>query len=253
MKPINNFSISGAQIAQHAVLILKVEGYFRASTTISWLQVHDNNATPATGAVPLKEWPVYATTEFYKEFKHGDLTCNLGCYAGLSTTEGTYTASTDTMDVSVELSSPELPAHVSYAGDLTTAVTGLQVWAEAAGAAARQSLVALEVDGTNLTGGPQFIMLFATDTVNVGDSPVNGAIFPIASGQVRTSENKLTFGEFGRQIFSIDGEPNDQGTGGGAVPGAKRLGCTVKISSTPLTYAPGNGTAAIKAEYRQEP
>lgn len=244
MKPINNFNVSNAQIAQHSVLILKVEGYFRASTSISWLQVHDTNAAPAAGAVPLKEWPVYATTEFYKEFKRGDLTCNLGCFVGLSTTEGSYTASSDTMDVSVELRFPELPAAVSYAGSLTAPVTSLQVWSEATGAVARRSLVALEVDGTNLTGGTQFILLFATDTVNTGDSPVNGGIFPIAAGQVRTGENKLTFGEFGRQMFSIDYS---------TTPPTNRLGCTIKISSTPSTYTPANGTAAIKAEYRQEP
>lgn len=244
MKPINYFNISSAQIARHTVSVLKIEGYFRAATTMAWLQVFDTNDPPAAGAAPLKQWPVFATSQFYLEFKRGDLTCYLGCAVALSTTEGTYTASTDTMDLSVELSDPETPANVTMAGLLPSAVNGLQVWTEAAGAAARKSLVALEVDGTNLTGGTQFIMLFATDTVNPGDAPIVGAIFPIAAGQVRTGNDKLTFGEFGRQMFSLDDT---------ATPPVQRLGCTVKISSTPLTYTAANGTAGIRAEYRTEP
>ncbi len=252
---IPNFTSNtfGVQVARHRTEVKKIEGYLRSSPTGPiWLQVFDTNTTPpATGTVPLKQWPVYGTSEFFKEFERGEITCYLGCYIALSSTEGTFTQDlTDAMDISVEVCSPELPIVITFVGDLTTAATGLTVWSEATGATARKTLIALEVDGTNLTGGTQWIMLFATDTVNTGDTPIQGGSFPINPGQKRTANDKLTFGEFGRVIFSIDGEPNDQGQGGGAVPGTKRLGCTVKISSTPGTYTPANGTACIKAEYK---
>lgn len=249
MKPITSFSASTKQASQHTGIVLKVEGRMAdaAAATGLFLQVHDNNTTPSAGAVPLKSWPVSGGggtgigSEFYKEFKRGDLVLFLGCFVGISSTEATYTASNNNWGtLSVELSDPEIPAAVSYAGDLTTAVTGLQVWTEASGLTSRKSLVALEVDGTNLTTATQFIQLFATDTINTGDKPI--VAFPIAVGAVLTGESKLNFGEFGRQIFSIDSDAS-----------TKRLGCTVKISSTASTYTAATGTAAIKAEYRTEP
>jgi len=244
------------QITAHTSVVLKIEGYFRGTTSAAWLMVFDTNIAPANGTPPLKQIPLYPTTQFYEEFKHGDLVCYLGCWVAISTTEGTYTSGTgDTMDVDVEISSPDLPASVSYVGDLFSPLTTLQVWSESSGLANRQSLTALEVDATLLSppGGMQWIMVFATDTVNTGDFPVPNMIYPIVGTQVRTGHNKLTFGELGLQPFSIDGAPNNQGSGGGASPGTKRLGCTIKISSTPTKYTPVNGSVCLRAEYRIAP
>lgn len=246
MKPINFFNVASAQISRHTGGAVKIDGYYRSATSQAWLQVHDTNTTPANAAVPLKQEPINGASPFYFEFKRAELQFFLGCFVGISTTEGTWTASADVMDVSVELSDPEIPVSVTYVGDLTTAVTGLQVWSEASGLTSRKSLVALEVDGTNLTGATQFVMLFATDTVNAGQFCPPENVYPITAGQVRTGESKLNFGELGKQVFSIDSAADTS-------PGTKRLGCTVKISSTPLIFAAANGTATIKAEYRIEP
>lgn len=271
MIPKNFFNVSNAQASKHDNIVVKIDGYYRSATALAWLQVFDSITTPANGAVPLKQEPINGASPFYFEFKRGDLVCYLGCFVGISSTEGTWTASADTMDVSVEFSDVDLPSTVSYAGDLTTQITDLTVWSEAAGLAARKSLVALEVDGTNLTGqNVLWIMLFATDTINAGQAPLTGCIWPIAGGgiaylnggvtvpAVRTGNNKMTFGEFGRQVFSIDGAAGqDGGYAGDTGPvGTKRLGCHVAISLTPYTYtAPtgGYGTCTIKAEYRTEP
>lgn len=268
MKPINGFNVSSLQASRHGCIVLKIDGFYISSTATVYLQVFDSNIAPAAGTVPLKQWgPLNTAAEFYKEFKRGDLVFGLGCFVGLSTTDGTYTAdSADKMDISVELGDPELPASVSYAGDLTTPVTSLQVWTEASGLSARKSLVALEVDGTNLTTATQFIMIFAQDAApSAGQLPCSGCVFPIKVGQVLTGESKMTFGEFGRQVFSIDGQPGafvgpmggNQGSSdanyvGDNSPGTQRLGCTIRISSTPTTFTAANGTAAIKAEYRTE-
>lgn len=256
MIPNYHPNCSSIQVTKHGNVVEKIFGYFKSTTAQAWLQVHDVNQGPANGATPLYEFPVYATSQFYAEFKRADLVCYEGVFVGLSTTEGQWTTDgADAMDLIVETSSPDLPAAVSYAGDLVSPLTSLLVWSEAAGLANRQSLVALEVDGTMLTppGTMQWIMVFATDTVNTGDFPVPNMIYPITGPQIRTGPNKLTFGELGLQPFSIDGEPNNQGAGGGAVPGTKRLGCTIKISSTAPRYTPCNGSAAMKAEYRTQP
>lgn len=247
MKPINSYAASTKQVTLHACEVLKIDGNAGDASAASgiYLQVHDSNAAPAAGAVPLKVWPIYGGagsaqgTDFYKTFRQGDLTCFLGCWVGVSSTEATYTASANPWAaLSVELSDPELPASVSFVGDLTTAVTGLQVFTEASGTTTRQSLVALEVDGANLTTATQFIQFFCADTVSSGDVPIQS--LPIAVAAVLTGEKKFNFGEFGRNFFSIDSTS----------AATKRYGLTIKISSTPNTFTACTGTAAIKAEIR---
>lgn len=235
MKPITSFNAAVAQVATHPVQLLKVEarGGDSAAATGLFLQIHDSSVTPAVAAVPKKAWPISTSGEFYKEFKNGEFNLTAGCFVGVSTTEATYTASSGNDKfamLSVELSDPEQQAQ-SSAGDLTTAVTGLQVWSEAAGAAGAKRLLRLEVDGTNLTAATtQYIMLFGTDTVNPGDSPMMQ--FTIAAGAVKTGAAALVFGELGREISNTN------------------KGCTVKISSTTDTYTAASGTARIKAEYK---
>jgi hypothetical protein len=132
----------------------------------------------------------------------------------------------------VETTDPEFPTGTSYAGNLTSNVQSLQVWADASGP---KKLVALEVDGSGLSG-PAFIMLFATD------SPANGAVpvdqFSIAQGAVLTGTKKLFFGSNpGRDMYSKD------------TAGTDHKGCTVAISTTAgkLTLTADN--LKIKAEY----
>ena len=237
------------QVSQHAVSLLRVRGNYRGATD-AWLMFFNSNGTPDDGAVPLvPAIPLPSASPFFAEFEIGALEFSLGCYACVSTTEDTKTISAETMDLSAELSDPETPPGVSYAGDLVTAITGLQVWSEAAGVV-RKKLVALEVDGAYLTFQlVQYIQIFATDTVNAGDIPLLS--LPIACGGVdrvvnaitvkchRTLADGIHFGNAGREVFSIDS----------AAPFTKRLGCTIKISRTPNTYTACSGLALIKAEY----
>lgn len=197
----------------------------------------NSRTAAANGTAPLiAPTPLPQTSAFYIEESIGALSFTLGCYVAVSTTENTLTLSTDTMDITLECDAPIYPPTTSFVGALTSAVTGLQVWSEASGVT-RQRLVTLEVDGTNLTTAAQHIMIFATDTVNTGDTPMFS--FPIAIAGVLTGENALRFGE-GLHPFSIDA----------VSPFTKRYGCTVKISSTSPTYTAPTGTAAIQAEIR---
>lgn len=239
MNPVSVINAVELQVAKNPVSIRRLRGNFRGSTADRWLMLFNSDSTPADGTAPfIPAIPLNQNAPFFAEFEIGELVFPLGCYACVSTTQSTKTISTDTMDFSAELSDPEYPASCSFSGDLTSAVTGLQVWTEASGASARKNLMALEVDGTLLTTATQFIQIFATDTVNTGDKPM--ASFPIAVAAVLTGANALRFGTGGREVFSIDS----------ASPFTKRLGCTVKISSTPDTYTACTGTACIRAKYK---
>ena len=56
-------------ITGHTTAIVKIEGYFRGTTSAAWLMVFDANIAPLNGAAPLKQVPLYPTTQFYEEFK----------------------------------------------------------------------------------------------------------------------------------------------------------------------------------------
>lgn len=243
MKPVNVINAASLQVATHPVSILRLRGNFRGTTADRWLMLFDSISTPADGSTPLiPAIPLPQNSPFFASFEIGALEFALGCYVCVSTTQSTKTLSVDTMDFSAELSDPEFPTGTTLVGDLTSAVTGLQVWTEAAGSTARKVLTMLEVDGTNLTTATQYIQLFAKDSVSAGDVPIAGGVFPIAVGQVLTLANGLHFGNTGRRMWSIDS----------ASPFTNRYGCTVKISSTPSTYTACTGTACIRAEYKNQ-
>ena len=253
MIPQNAYNVSAFQAAVEPVIIEKIDGLYITAGNGGFLQVHDSVAAPAAGAIPLKQEPVSGgNAPFYFEFKRGDLVCNLGCYVALSTTDGTFTASTDAMDVSVEISNTPWLSGTSLIGDLTTARTSLLLWSNLTGFANKKRVYALEVDGTNLTGAAaQYIMIFGKQlsSVAAGDSPGPESCFPIAPGgtnillptgqtiiSVRTLQNGLHFGD-GFDPTTVVG-------------GVYTFGCSVVISSTPTIYTACNGTACIRAEIK---
>lgn len=236
MKPLSYFAQTAQQVTLHPVEVLKLEATLNAAATAGlYLQIHDANAAPADGAVPVKCWP--ASECQYKEFKRGELTLAVGCYICLSTTAATKTLAgggSDTMDIlEVELFYPEYPVSTSFAGDLVSNVTRLQVWADAAGP---KKLIALEIDGTGLNANA-FIQIFAKDAPANGDLPLME--FPIKDNQKLTAGNALKFGNDGASFKSLldDGTIHD--------------GLTVVLSSTAgvLTEIVGQ-TVNIKAEYK---
>jgi hypothetical protein len=105
-----------------------------------WLQMFDLAATPGAGAVPLKSLQLMAAgpvplPSLFQEL--GPITFTLGCWIGISSTQRTYTASASAFDVFGEISEWEMPrvspmgTAISTAGDLSTAINTLQLWAEA--------------------------------------------------------------------------------------------------------------------------
>jgi hypothetical protein len=233
------------QVATRGVDILKVEwrGGDAAAATGLFLQVHNSAVTPTTGASPVAgcSWPLATSTEGYKDFKGGELRCPQGCFVGVSTTEATWTAAVTNdkfANLRVELDKPQYPAAsaISTAGDLTSAVTGLAVWSEATGAANPKQLLTLEVDGTNLAAGA-YIMLFATDSPQNGDTPVLQKSIAQAATLTKAAGKALEFGPDGRSVASRDTDLHQ--------------GCSVAISSTAETLTTiVSGSCRIKAWYK---
>jgi len=122
---------ASGQVSTLPISVLKVNGYFRGSTADRWLQIFDSCVAPVNPAVPMYEYPISQTSPFYCEFKNGELHLTEGLFVGVSTTEGTWTTSTDTMDVTVETDFK--PVTTTIVGDKTTTVQTVAVWSQAAG------------------------------------------------------------------------------------------------------------------------
>ena len=245
------------QFTTHPMELLKLD--WRGGDSLAagkFVQIWDCELGPTDpNAILLKTYPIYTGAFDAKDFRPDDnLNFTLGCFVGISSTEMTYTATSGNDKyayLSLEFIRSEVPSDSTFVGDLTTGVTGLQVWTEATGLATPKKLVALEVDGTNLSGGGiQFIQIFAKDTVNTGNRPMES--IPIASGgtalvsggvsfkSVMTGKDALRFAPRGLDVIQADA-PTPTIT--------YHYGCTVKISSTASTFTACTGTATIRAEY----
>lgn len=224
MKQLPYYAVTAQQVATHPVKLLKLEATLNASATAGlFLQLHDSNTTPADGQAPLKCWP--AAECGFKEFEMGELVFSSGLYLCLSTTAATKTLATggsDLIDIlNVELIDPEAPTGTSIAGDRTTTVAALTVWADGAGP---KKLMAIEFWGTG------YLMLFAK-------SPSNGDI-PLATFTPAIGWNYWNFGANGRDVFSQDAD------------GTNRNGCYLAASNTADTFTAAASNKYIKAEYK---
>lgn len=231
-------------LTRQSIRVVKVEITLNASITDGlYFQLHDSNVIPANGAVPLRCWP--AAECGFKDFKIEELSFSLGCYYCLSTTKATKTLAVgvnDLMDIAqVELADGPLTAglnSVSVVGDLTTSVNTLQVWSEADGVTARKKLVLIEVIGTVINTGTNYLLLFSTDAVSANDVPIAGGSIPLVALTNYTGANGFFFGELGRVVETFTGV-------------VWKYGCTIMLSSTAGFYtAPLTDVVCLKAVYR---
>lgn len=231
MKSVPYFAVTSQQITTHHSAIVKLEGTLKSTATTGlFCQIHDSATVPANGAVPLKSWP--ADEIGYKEFKRGELQLANGLYICLSSTAATKTLATggnDKYDIlEVELYDPEFPTGTAIAGDLTTGVTHLDVWAENAGP---KKLLKLTVISDS---DDAWIMIFGRAFANI----VSGTTKPIFSQKILSTTTKvLDFGDFGRDVLQ-------------QLVLVNYVGCCVAISTTAgvFTVVP-SADFKIKAEY----
>lgn len=228
MKTLSYFAASAAQVARHPVGVIKLE--WKGATGLAaarFLQVHDAYAAPAEGAVPLKSWPIYTDAAGYKLFDVGELELVNGCYICISTTEATKTLASGSDDFStlmVELSEAETPSGTTFAGDLTTGVESLEVWAESAGPKRLHEIIA-----TNSLGSDAWVQIHAMDT------PENASLLlslPVANG----ATERFTFGKDGRDVRKL-------------VDGDLKEGCTLIWSQEQNTLDAVTG-GTLQAEYK---
>ena len=122
-----NLATAAVTIATYACRLTRVQGFFNGSAANRWLQLHDTKTTPANAAVPLRSWPIYQTAPFDQNFQNDAIELTTGMTLVVSSTQATYTASADTVDVYVNGYSDFDSTGTAVVGDYTTAVTELNV------------------------------------------------------------------------------------------------------------------------------
>jgi len=231
MKTLSYFAASAAQVARHAVSVLKIE-WQGASGLASdrFLQVHDAYAAPAEEAVPLRVWPIYTGAAGYKLFDVGELQLANGCYICISETEATKTLASGADDfstLSVELAEAETPAGTTLAGDLTTDVFGLDVWADNAGPKRLYEIIA-----TNNYGQAMHLQVHASTT------PSTDTIVWASESVADGATIRVGFGKDGREINRI-------------IAGALKQGCRVVWDEDHDLFGDlGDVAGTIQAEYK---
>lgn len=238
MKNIFYPAVSAQLAAHHSVGVSKLDGYHRGTTATRYLQVHDAFITPANGVVPLKEWPVPVNSEFYKEFKNGELRTQNGLYVALSTTSGTLTLSADTMDLNVEFDSPEqnpvagIGSSVIITGNLTSAVGSRQPWNNASGP---KHLTRVWVKDLGFLQTVRYLQLHCID------SPTNANKATAVWQLTPSNGNVILALDFGKNGYS----PQEQQSSG-----ILYKACTFVISDNPTTYDDSSAdSAAIRTEH----
>ena len=239
MKTVPFFTVSSAQISQHPGSFIRARGNFNGTTALRWLMFFDNNGQPAPSngtapafaATPLypgsasQPTPIFVDTE-YQNFEFAN-----GLYVAVSTTQTTLTQSTDTMDLSADLSDPEEPSGTSFAGDTTTAVDSLQVYANG-GASSARDLFAITATNTNVAS-TLYLQLFTGGAPSAGQVPALQWAF---------TPNQTRVLKFGRQGLHMV-----TGANGSQTYGVYLYGSTTAGSFTATTGGQWN----IQAEYGQ--
>jgi len=186
MFPVTNLNVATAQVSQHPGGVRRVRGNFNGSAN-SWLWLFDTNGKPlATTAGLLAPTPLYPGAPFFLETELGSLQFYTGLYAAVSSSQETYTAaSTQKMDITVELDDPEDPSGNSYAGDTVTGVDSLAVYATTPST----NLYAITVK--NNGGSTAYLQLFTASGPAAGSAPY--AQWTVTAGQTLN----LSFGKQG--------------------------------------------------------
>ena len=235
MNPVNDYAASSKQVTTQAAFVTKIEWRGGASVAAGrFIQIHDSATVPAEAAVPKKSYPIDAATEGYKLFEEGEVRCDKGVYVCVSTTEATKTIASGNdiyAMLSVEMDRAEEPS-VTYVGDLTSNVQGLEVWADSAGP---KRLVSLEVDGSGV-GSVAYLMIFANDSPAEGETPIFQRKLLASTAYTKANGKEFSFGKKGVYIKSYSS-------------GTLRDGCTVKVSTTSGTLTTTASNYQIKAAY----
>ena len=234
MQSVPFFNVATAQVSQHQGSVVRIRGNFNGSAN-SWLWLFDTNGQPVVTTTGLEAaFPLYVGAAFFIDAAISNIEFTTGLYVGVSSTQETYTAAaTQKMDITVELSDPEFPKGNPYAGDTTTGVDSLVVYASSA----TNNLYALNVsNSTASTNAPVYLQLFTAS------GPATGAVPAAEWTLTATSNLVLKFGRNGMHPKTI--------TQSAAGVQADVQGCYLYGSSTAGKFTATTGTHwTMQAEY----
>lgn len=176
MIPNTYYGVSSQQVSQLPIQISQIEGYFSGAAP-AWLQLFDSCIAPGAGAVPLWEMPLNATAQFQETLQVARLNLCEGIFIGVSSTEGTYTASASLMDITVWTDVTVLATNV--VGDKTTAVAIKQVWSRLTTNKKLQGLIITELSGLTV-----YVYISAANATDSLEGSI-GYLFTLAPNATR--------------------------------------------------------------------
>ena len=273
-KTLSAFATSGFSLGRSNLRLTNVHGVAATGNTNSVLYLGIYTTTVATGsslgaatapagsAVPVWQMAVTGkttTNDFQMSFSGIDPLINGPCYFAVSSTDGTYTATADVVDIFLEVEEVEeaIARFNTIATASTTSGNALTVWTDTIGgsSAPRSLLDVLVLDLGNSGGAQLYLQIFAGAAPNTGDFPLETYKLAIAGGQSInlvniTGATLLNFGDAirGGKTFLQQGE----GTLGvnNTTTGTNYAGCYLRISTTATTLTPAVSNAAnIIARY----
>lgn len=222
-----NLSTSGVVVGSYAMQVHKITGFFNGVTATRWLQLHDLKAIPSGGGTiaPLRSWPLYTTAPFEQESGVDPIELFNGCVLVVSTTQTTYTTSTDTMQIFFNGDSHLDMLGTTTVGDYTTAVVDRTIWATGT----QKTLVRLEVTKLTTPASVVYLKILANSPA-VGMNPL--------------FQKTIAIGDSYDGWFNTNVE--------GVISNTFRNGCYVAIDTTSGAYAANySGTDfAIKGTYK---
>jgi hypothetical protein len=160
MIPNTLFGVANVQVSQLPIICKQIEGYFKGGAN-AYLQVFDSCTAPGMGAVPIWQMPLNATAQFQQTMQVDELVLSEGLFVGISSTDGTWTASASTMNVTVWTNDPVIATNI--VGDKTTVYNPniLQIWTQYDGAVAAKRLLGLILN--EKVGITQYVYLSPLD------------------------------------------------------------------------------------------
>lgn len=229
-------------------------GLYTTTVASASTSVLGTATAPTNAQVPVYELQITKATNFAELFAGGFPQIPGPVYCALSSTQGSYTATTDTADIFLEIEEYEEEPIALSSATLSSGFH-LAVWTNAqeasGGPYGLYDIVALDLG--NSSGAQLYLQLFACDfgTLASGMYPIEGKTWkiPIAGS---AGENINLAGAVLVNLGDPLGllyRPMQQALGplgtSGNTNGTNYTGCTLVVSSTASTYTPAGSTAAM--------
>lgn len=158
-----------------ACTITKIQGSKLAAND-RYLQLHDTKTTPANAAVPTRVWPIYGTAPFGEAFLAQPVALTNGATFVVSTTQNTYTATAETVDITVDGWAVVDLTGTTVVGDYSTGGQDKTIWTDGSGP---HTLLRLEFTALSDAGVVLYGKVFGTDTaLAIGDMPLAQFVLP---------------------------------------------------------------------------